>query len=155
MLPHILGHTIREINFWLLANWKVVMTVFLLIKNQTEFSLTQNRDENCHCDYIPFGLEVTRNLLLCVHEVELCFFDIKTNRGAIFRLHWQISFGNVPTCILYYPVSNYVLCQRTLCVLCRCMQQYSWSFKRTLLVLTIFRIFSILEKKYFWYFLIK
>ena len=35
----------------------IVMTVFLLILNQTEFHLNKNRKENCHHDHIALNLK--------------------------------------------------------------------------------------------------
>ena len=36
----------------------IVITVFLSILNQMEFSLVQNRKENCHHDHMPFNFKV-------------------------------------------------------------------------------------------------
>ena len=35
----------------------IVVTIFLLILNQIEFHLVQNRKENCHHDHIPFNMK--------------------------------------------------------------------------------------------------
>ena len=39
----------------------IVVRVFLLIRNQPEFSLVHNQKENCHYDHIPFDLKGIQN----------------------------------------------------------------------------------------------
>ena len=49
----------------------IVVTVFLLILNQMEFHLVQNRKENCHHDYIPFNVKGNRNIVFSVYAVSI------------------------------------------------------------------------------------
>ena len=44
----------------------IVRTVFLLILNQIEFHLVQNRKESCHHDHIPFNLKGNGNKVFSV-----------------------------------------------------------------------------------------
>ena len=53
----------------------IVVTVFLLILNQMEFHLVQNRKENCHHDHIPFNVKGNGNVVLPVGGLQTrkCF----------------------------------------------------------------------------------
>ena len=44
----------------------IVVTVFILIMNPTEFRLVHNQKENSHYDHIPINLKVFGNLFLRV-----------------------------------------------------------------------------------------
>ena len=48
----------------------IVVSVFLSILNQMEFLSVQNRNENCHCDHIPFDLKGNGNIVFwgCVTQ---------------------------------------------------------------------------------------
>ena len=44
----------------------IMVTVFLLILNQMDFHLVQNRKKNCHYDHIPFNLKGNGNIVFSV-----------------------------------------------------------------------------------------
>ena len=91
----------------------VVVTVFILIMNQTEHSLVHNQEGNCHYDHIPFNWKVIRNLFLwpyvCLINY-LTFLQCTVNSDGIMDtiieciktiivLYWTTS-----ACIIYIPV---------------------------------------------------
>ena len=82
----------------------IVVTVLLLILNQMEFHLVQNRKENCHHDHIPFNVRGNGILVFSVYTKcqlydtklwmlirlsctvtnmqDFCFFDVKWNLSS-------------------------------------------------------------------------
>ena len=51
----------------------IVVTVFLLIMNQTEVRLVHNQKENCDYDRIPVNLKGIRNRFICVSYGQIGF----------------------------------------------------------------------------------
>ena len=52
----------------------IVVTVFLLILNQTEFRSVHNQEETRHYDHIPFNLKRIRNLFLYIYSC-ICYSE--------------------------------------------------------------------------------
>ena len=48
----------------------IVVTFFLLIKNQMEFCRVHNQKGNCHYDHIPFTLKGIRNRFLFLNTLQ-------------------------------------------------------------------------------------
>ena len=51
------------------------MTVFLLIRNQTDVCLVHNQKENCHCDQIPLNLKEVQTLFV-LHQFPIAESDM-------------------------------------------------------------------------------
>ena len=67
------------------------MTVFLLILNQMEIHLVQNRKENCRHDHNPFNVKGNGNIvfLVCIHRTALNAATEPnkiSNENTLFRL---------------------------------------------------------------------
>ena len=49
----------------------IVVTVFYLVMNPTEFHWVHDQKENCHCDLYPLNLKVIRkNIYLSVQKID-------------------------------------------------------------------------------------
>ena len=79
---------VKNISFKIQWN-RIAVTVFLLILNQMEFHLVQNREENYHLDHIPFKLIGIGNIFFCAYlhrEMEFCIFLIRTQFWIVFNI---------------------------------------------------------------------
>ena len=56
----------------------IVVTVFILILNQTEYHWVHNQEENCHCNHILFNLqEITNQFpLACRSATQESIFEV-------------------------------------------------------------------------------
>ena len=61
----------------------IVVTVFIVILNQMELHLVQNRNENCHHNHIPFNVTGNGNLAFSVYAT--CFLEIHRRHGFMFH----------------------------------------------------------------------
>ena len=55
-------------NSFQIENNTLVVTVFLLIMNQTDFHLVHNQKKNCHYESIPFNLKRIRKKCICEEQ---------------------------------------------------------------------------------------
>ena len=65
----------------------IILIVFILIMNQTEFPLVHNQKENCHKDHNSFNLKVIRILFLLVYkENGYIYYGFLTRKDDSYRL---------------------------------------------------------------------